>query len=76
MGTRFAATAGSAVMRGCFRTCATRGRWIITIIIIITILVIIIIIMKVETERKVFNFNCGKKSICSNCNEAWSRYAA
>ena len=28
---------------------------------------------KVEKERKVLNFNCGKKKICSNCGEAWSR---
>ena len=27
----------------------------------------------VETERKLLNFNCGKKKICSNCGEAWSR---
>ena len=31
---------------------------------------------KVETERKVLNFNCGKKSICSSCGEAWSRLVA
>ena len=28
---------------------------------------------KVEKERKVLNFNFGKKNICSNCGEAWSR---
>lgn len=30
----------------------------------------------VETERKLLNFNCGKKKICSNCGEAWSRCVA
>jgi len=28
---------------------------------------------KVEAERKLLNFNCGKKNICSNCGETWSR---
>ena len=31
---------------------------------------------KVEKERKLLNFNCGKKKVCSNCGEAWSRYVA
>ena len=31
---------------------------------------------KVEKERTVLNFNCGKKNICSNCGEAWSRCGA
>ena len=48
----------------------------VTMMTMTMMMVLMNMMMKVETERKVLNFNCGKKSICSNCSEAWSRCAS
>ena len=51
-------------------------RMTINLMTMMMMTMILTMMRKVETERKVLNFNCGKKSICSSCGEAWTRCGA